>query len=254
MKTKNEIIKTLVTKRCGVIKPDSIEEFIGAGGYQAVVKAFSMQPEQIIGEVKASNLKGRGGAGFPTGIKMDAVLKAEGSPKYIICNADEGEPGNFKDKYLMENDPHQLLEGMIICAYAVGASHGYIYIRGEYGDSMTALEKAIADAKANGWLGANIKGSGFSFDVMVHSGAGSYVCGEEFALIESLEGKPGRPTTSVPIAAIPISLQFFTASSTPTASTPLFIFLTMSSHPLSPPTRSQRQPESYSICKSSFVY
>ncbi|HOU09205.1 MAG TPA: NADH-ubiquinone oxidoreductase-F iron-sulfur binding region domain-containing protein [Clostridiales bacterium] len=198
MKTKNEIIKTLVTKRCGVIKPDSIEEFIGAGGYQAVVKAFSMQPEQIIGEVKASNLKGRGGAGFPTGIKMDAVLKAEGSPKYIICNADEGEPGNFKDKYLMENDPHQLLEGMIICAYAVGASHGYIYIRGEYGDSMTALEKAIADAKANGWLGANIKGSGFSFDVMVHSGAGSYVCGEEFALIESLEGKPGRPRNKPP--------------------------------------------------------
>ncbi len=188
----------ILTKRCGRIDPGSIDEYMGAGGYTALVKALKMKREDIIGEVKVSGLKGRGGAGFPAGIKMEAVLKAQGRPKYVVCNADEGEPGNFKDRYLMEKDPHQLIEGMIISAFAVGASIGCIYVRGEYDTPIAILRKAITDAGAKGFLGKNIQGSGFDFDITVQSGAGAYICGEEFALIESIEGKPGRPRFKPP--------------------------------------------------------
>lgn len=202
MKTKNELLKTVLTKRCGIINPQSITDYINADGYTALKKALAMPQMKIIDEVKASNLKGRGGAGFPTGIKLESVLSVKDSPKYLVCNADEGEPGNFKDKYLLENDPHQLIEGMVICAYAVGAEKGYIYIRGEYQKSIAAVEKALEDARANNFLGNGILGTGFNFDMQVHSGAGSYVCGEEFALIESLEGKPGRPRNKPPFPTV----------------------------------------------------
>ena len=155
-------------------------------------------PEAIITEVKASGLRGRGGAGFPTGIKMESVRRATGSPKYVVCNADEGEPGNFKDRYLMEKDPHQLLEGMIISAFAAGADYGAIFVRGEYINSIKILDNAIKQARKAGFLGKNILGTGFDFEMDVYSGAGSYVCGEEFALLAALEGKPARSTFKPP--------------------------------------------------------
>ncbi len=186
------MIKKLLTSRFGQINPESIEEYIANKGYEALKKAVAMKPEAIVEEVKISGLKGRGGAGFPMGIKMDAVFKAVGSPKYIICNADEGEPGNFKDRYLMEKDPHQLIEGMVISAYTVGAEKGYIFIRGEYHNATRILENALDQARRNGFLGDNILDSGFDFEIDVHKGAGSYVCGEEFALLACLEGRSGR--------------------------------------------------------------
>ncbi len=188
----------ILTKRCGGIDPGSIDEYIAADGYKALGKALKMKRQEIIDEVKASGLKGRGGAGFPTGIKMEAVLNASGNPKYVVCNADEGEPGNFKDRFLMEKDPHQLLEGMIISAFAIGASTGYIYVRGEYDAPIAILRKAVEDAKVKGFLGKDIRRSGFDFDITVQSGAGAYICGEEYALIESIEGKPGRPRNKPP--------------------------------------------------------
>ncbi len=186
------MIKKLLTSRFGKISPESIEDYIKHDGYKALEKAISMSQDAIICEVKISELKGRGGAGFPMGIKMEAVQKAITTPKYVICNADEGEPGNFKDRYLMENDPHQIIEGMIISAYTVNASYGYIFVRGEYKKSMKLLQKALNQARQKGFLGQNILDSGFDFDIEIHSGAGSYVCGEEFALLASLEGKSGR--------------------------------------------------------------
>ncbi len=186
------MIKKLLTSRFGLIDPKSIKDYIDNNGYKALKKAVKMQPSDIIDELKTSKLKGRGGAGFPMGIKMDAVKGAIGSPKYIICNADEGEPGNYKDRYLMENDPHQLIEGMIISAYTVGANVGYIYIRGEYKNAAKILGSALEQARENGFLGDNILNSGYNIEIEIHSGAGSYVCGEEFALLASLEGKSGR--------------------------------------------------------------
>ncbi len=186
------MIKTYLTSRFDNINPESIDEYINSNGYTAVRKALKMNADEIINEVKDSQLKGRGGAGFPMGIKMEAVQKAIATPRYVICNADEGEPGNFKDRYLMEKDPHQIIEGMIICAYATGASHGYIFIRGEYKKSMRILEVALNQARQKGFLGDNILDTGFNFDIEIHKGAGSYVCGEEFALLASLEGKSGR--------------------------------------------------------------
>lgn len=186
------MMKTLLTSRFDKINPESIEDYMASNGYTALKKAMAMKQEAVIEEVKISGLKGRGGAGFPMGIKMDAVLKAAGSPKYVICNADEGEPGNFKDRYLMEKDPHQLIEGMVISAYAVGAEKGYIFIRGEYHNAAGILENALEQARRNGFLGDNILNSGFDFEIDVHKGAGSYVCGEEFALLACLEGRSGR--------------------------------------------------------------
>jgi NADH:ubiquinone oxidoreductase subunit F (NADH-binding) len=188
----------LVSKRFGKINPLSIDEYIKFDGYKNLKKALKMEKTEIIEEVEKSYLRGRGGAGFPAAIKMMGLAKEINKEKFIICNADEGEPGNFKDRYLMENDPHQILEGMMIVAYATGGTKGYIYVRGEYQKSISLLKWSIDEAKKNGYLGKNICGSKFNFDIEVRSGAGSYVCGEEFALIESLEGKPGRTRVKPP--------------------------------------------------------
>jgi len=156
------------------------------GGYEAVEKAFkSMSPEAVLEEVKKSGLRGRGGAGFPTGMKWSFIAKPDGVPRYLLCNADESEPGTFKDRFLMEKLPHLLIEGMILSSFALGCNTAYIYIRGEFMWVLRIVEKAIAEAYANGWLGKNIKGSGFDLDLYVTPGAGAYICGEETALIES---------------------------------------------------------------------
>lgn len=189
----------VVLENSGIINPESIDEYIGRDGYKALEKAlFEMKPEDVIEEIKKSNLRGRGGAGFPTGIKLEGAKKAFGDTKYIICNADEGEPGTFKDRLILEGDPHKLIEGMIIMGYAIGSCKGYIYIRGEYDLSIKRITKAINDSKQYGLLGENILDSGFSFDIEIKKGAGAYVCGEETALIESLEGKRGEPRIKPP--------------------------------------------------------
>lgn len=173
------------------------------GGYRSVEKALkTMSPEDVVEEVKKSGLRGRGGAGFPTGMKWSFIAKPEGVPRHLLCNADESEPGTFKDRYLMEKIPHLLIEGMILSSFALGANQSYIYIRGEYMYVLRILEKAIAEAYANGWLGKNILGSGFDLDLSVAPGAGAYICGEETALIESLEGKRGNPRMKPPFPAV----------------------------------------------------
>lgn len=191
--------RRVVLENAGIIDPENIEEYIATGGYEALEKVLtSMKPEEVIDEVKKSGLRGRGGAGFPTGLKWELTRKAEGDEKYIICNADEGEPGTFKDRLILEGDPHKLLEGMIIGGYAIGASKGYIYVRGEYELSINRIQKAIDDAYKYNILGKNILGTDFSFDLEIKKGAGAYVCGEETALIESLEGKRGQPRNKPP--------------------------------------------------------
>lgn len=170
-------------------------------GYTALKKAFSMQPDQIIEEVKKSNLRGRGGAGFPTGVKWGFIPKQSSKPKYLVCNADESEPGTFKDRDIMRYTPHLLIEGMVIGGFAIGAHQGYIYIRGEYTREAMLLNKAIQEAYQAGYLGKNIQGSGFDFDLTVHRGAGAYICGEETALLNSLEGKRGEPRVKPPFPA-----------------------------------------------------
>lgn len=172
------------------------------GGYAAVEKAFKMTPAEIVDEVKKSGLRGRGGAGFPTGMKWSFLAKPEGVPRYLVCNADESEPGTFKDRYLMEFLPHLLIEGLIISSFALGSNRTYIYIRGEYAWIPDILEQAINEAKENGWLGKNILGTGFDCEIYVQRGAGAYICGEETALIESLEGKRGNPRIKPPFPAI----------------------------------------------------
>ena len=172
------------------------------GGYAAQEKAFKMPPADIIEEVKKSGLRGRGGAGFPTGLKWSFLAKPEGVPRYLVCNADESEPGTFKDRYLMEFLPHLFIEGLVISSFALGANTCYIYIRGEYDWIVDILEQAIAEAKNNGWLGKNILGSGFDLEIYVHRGAGAYICGEETALLESLEGKRGNPRIKPPFPAV----------------------------------------------------
>jgi NADH-quinone oxidoreductase subunit F len=172
------------------------------GGYAAVEKAFKMSSTEIVEEVKKSGLRGRGGAGFPTGMKWSFLAKPEGVPRYLVCNADESEPGTFKDRYLMEFLPHLLIEGLIISSFALGSNRTYIYIRGEYAWIVDILEQAIAEANAKGWLGQNILGSGFDCQIYVQRGAGAYICGEETALIESLEGKRGNPRIKPPFPAV----------------------------------------------------
>ena len=189
----------VVLRNCGVIDPDSIDEYIARGGYRALGKALtSMTPATVIEEIQNSKLRGRGGAGFPTGLKWRFASRAEGSPKYVVCNADEGEPGTFKDRLILEGDPHSLLEGMAICGYAIGSNKGYIYIRGEYELSVKRVQKAIDDAMAIGLLGKGILGTSIDFDVEIRLGAGAYVCGEETALFESLEGGRGEPRIKPP--------------------------------------------------------
>ncbi|MDF2385262.1 NADH-quinone oxidoreductase subunit NuoF [Nostoc ellipsosporum NOK] len=173
------------------------------GGYRSVEKALkSMSPDGITEEVKKSGLRGRGGAGFPTGMKWSFLAKPEGVPRYLVVNADESEPGTFKDRYLMEFIPHLLIEGMIVSSYALGSNTSFIYIRGEYAWIVDILEQAIAEARNNGFLGKNILGSGFDCDIHVQRGAGAYICGEETALIESLEGKRGNPRIKPPFPAV----------------------------------------------------
>ncbi|HNO28216.1 MAG TPA: NADH-quinone oxidoreductase subunit NuoF [Chitinophagales bacterium] len=186
-------------------KPEinTIDGYIKYGGYRALEKALkSMTPDEVTEEVKKSGLRGRGGAGFPTGMKWSFLDKSTDKPRYLLCNADESEPGTFKDRLLMEKIPHLLVEGMIVSSYALGCRTSYIYIRGEYMFILRILEKAIAEAYAKGYLGQNILGTGYSLDLHVHPGAGAYICGEETALIESLEGKRGNPRIKPPFPAI----------------------------------------------------
>lgn len=179
----------------------SLEGYKKNGGYQTLPKVLKLQPQQVIDEVKASGLRGRGGAGFPTGVKW-GFLPKNGEPRYLLCNADEGEPGTFKDRLMMERAPHQLIEGMIMSAFAIGSKKSYIYVRGEYYKPIRILREAIREAYAAGFLGKNILGSGFDHDLDVYSGAGAYICGEETALISSLEGAKGQPKLKPPFPAV----------------------------------------------------
>ncbi|WP_413290280.1 NADH-quinone oxidoreductase subunit NuoF [Bdellovibrio sp. HCB337] len=179
----------------------TLEGYKKNGGYVQLAKALKMQPQQIIDEVKASGLRGRGGAGFPTGTKW-SFLPKNNEPRYLLCNADEGEPGTFKDRMMMERAPHQLIEGMIISAFAIGSKKSYIYIRGEYHYPISVVEKAIREAYDAGLLGKNIMGSGFDHDMDVYSGAGAYICGEETGMISSLEGAKGQPKLKPPFPAV----------------------------------------------------
>lgn len=184
----------IVLRNCGIIDPESIDEYIASDGYSALRKCLTdMSPQEVIDEVKESGLRGRGGAAFPTGLKWQLTQKAPGQPKYVVCNADEGEPGTFKDRLILEGDPHSLIEAMAIAGYAIGSNKGYMYIRGEYTLSIERMQLAIEQARKRGFLGENILGTGFSFDIEIRQGAGSYVCGEETALIASIEGKRGEP-------------------------------------------------------------
>lgn len=179
-----------------------LEAYFACGGYRPLKKALGLKPADIIDEVKRSNLRGRGGAGFPAGLKWSFIPKDARGPRYLVCNADEGEPGTFKDRELMLKNPHALLEGMAIAGYAIGAGHGYIYIRGEFSAEAELLEKAAAAARAKGFIGKNILGSGFNFEIFIHRGAGAYICGEETALLESLEGFKGQPRLKPPFPAV----------------------------------------------------
>ena len=182
--------KRVVLRNCGLIDPDNIDEYIARDGYRALGTVLrDMEPRDVIQLIKDSGLRGRGGAGFPTGLKWDFTHRAPGDEKYLICNADEGEPGTFKDRLILEGDPHSVIEGMAIAAYAIGASKGYIYFRGEYNLSIERLKRALQQAREYGLLGKDIFGSGFDFDIDIKVGAGAYVCGEETALINSIEGK-----------------------------------------------------------------
>jgi NADH-quinone oxidoreductase subunit F len=179
-----------------------IARYVERGGYSALRKTLAMKPDEVIDEVKRSGIRGRGGAGFPAGLKWSFVPKQAERPKYLCCNADEGEPGTFKDREVMRRDPHSLVEGMAICCYAVGSSHGYAYVRGEFAAEARILEEAIDEAYAEGVLGKSVLGTGFSLDVTVHRGAGAYICGEETALINSIEGKKGQPRLKPPFPAV----------------------------------------------------
>ena len=193
----------LISKRWGIRDSHKIDVYLENEGYSALRKVLTeMMPESIIEEVKKSNLRGRGGAGFPTGMKWSFVPKDSPKPKYVICNADESEPGTCKDRPLMEMDPHQLIEGIVIAGRAINARHGFIYIRGEYRYVLDIMDRAIEEAYSHGYLGQNILGCGFDFDLLVHTGAGAYECGEESALMESLEGKRGYPRIKPPFPAI----------------------------------------------------
>ena len=195
--------RQILLKNISVPGISSFGPYKSSGGYDSVIKALKeMTPEEIISEIKKSGIRGRGGAGFPMGLKWSFIDKKSTSPKYLVCNADESEPGTFKDRYLMEHLPHLLLEGMIIASYALGAETSYIYVRGEYKYIIGILNRAITEAYSNGFLGKNILGTNYSLDIHVHPGAGAYICGEETALLESLEGKRGNPRIKPPFPAL----------------------------------------------------
>ena len=193
----------LVLENCGAINPEQIEEYIAVGGYEALAKAVTtMSPEDVIEEIKKSGLRGRGGGGFPTGMKWQFAKASVSDKKYVICNADEGDPGAFMDRSVLEGDPHKILEGMAVCGYAIGADEGYIYVRAGYPLAIKRLRIAIEQAEAMGLLGENIFGSGFSFKLHIKEGAGAFVCGEETALMASIEGKRGMPRPRPPFPAV----------------------------------------------------
>lgn len=194
--------KKVILKNCGHINPKQIEHYIAKGGYAALAKALEMRPEEIIAQVKRSGLRGRGGAGFPSGEKWEICRNAKGKPKYLICNGDEGDPGAFMDRAILESDPHSVVEGMLIAAYAIGARYGYIYVRAEYPLAVQRARLALRQARKLNLLGRNILGSDFSFELRLFQGSGAFVCGEETALIASLEGKPGTPYYRPPYPAI----------------------------------------------------
>lgn len=193
----------IALRNCGFINPENIDESISRGGYEALGKVLSeMTPQQVIDEVTKSGLRGRGGAGFPTGVKWGLCAKNKADQKYVICNADEGDPGAFMDRSIMEGDPHSVIEAMAICGYAIGASNGLVYIRAEYPLAIHRLQVAIQQAREYGLLGNDILGAGFNFDIELRYGAGAFVCGEETALIHSMEGKRGEPTFKPPFPAV----------------------------------------------------
>ncbi|MFZ7120325.1 MAG: NADH-ubiquinone oxidoreductase-F iron-sulfur binding region domain-containing protein [Eubacteriaceae bacterium] len=192
----------IATEYCGIINPENIDEYLEMGGYKAVEKCvLNMTQQEVIEEIKTSGLRGRGGAGFPTWFKWNAALQSTSKPKYMVCNADEGDPGAFMDRSVLEGDPHKLIEGMMIGGYAIGAEEGIIYVRAEYPLAIIRLEKAIKQAKEKGILGKDIFGSNFSFSLRIKAGAGAFVCGEETALIASLEGERGMPRLKPPFPA-----------------------------------------------------
>jgi NADH-quinone oxidoreductase subunit F len=190
--------RKIILKNCGHIDPTEIDHYIANGGYTALAQALQMTPEKIIDEVKSSGLRGRGGAGFPAGQKWEICRQARGRPKYIICNADEGDPGAFMDRSILESDPHSVIEGMIIAGYAVGARYGYIYVRAEYPLAVARIQTALTQAKKRNLLGNHILGSSFSFDITLFQGSGAFVCGEATALAASIEGRPGTPPPRPP--------------------------------------------------------
>lgn len=191
--------KRVTLEHCGKIDPEDIRDYIAHGGYQALCRAlFELRPEEVVATISASGLRGRGGGGFPTGKKWDLARAAKDWPKYVICNGDEGDPGAFMDRSVMEGDPHRVIEGMIIAGYAIGASFGYVYVRAEYPLAVRRMRKAVEEARASGLLGNDILGSGFDFDIEIREGAGAFVCGEETALIASIEGKRGMPRPRPP--------------------------------------------------------
>ena len=196
--------KRIVLRNCGVINPENLEEYVARDGYKALEKVlFDMTPEGVLDELKKSGLRGRGGAGFPTGFKWEAGYKAvsKNGIKYVVCNADEGDPGAYMDRSTIEGDPHSILEAMTICGHTIGAKKGFIYIRAEYPLAVHRLEVAMAQSRAKGFLGTNILGSGFDFDIEIRLGAGAFVCGEETALLRSIEGQRGMPTPKPPFPA-----------------------------------------------------
>jgi len=194
--------KRIVLRNCGIINPEKIEDYLEAGGYEAIKKCISqLKPEDVIDIIKKSGLRGRGGAGFPTWFKWNAARASKSEPKYIVCNADEGDPGAFMDRSVLEGDPHNLIEGMMIGAYAMGAEEGIVYVRAEYPLAIVRLEKAIEQAREKGFLGKRVFGMDFNFDMRIKAGAGAFVCGEETALIASLEGERGMPRLKPPFPA-----------------------------------------------------
>ena len=194
-------MEKILTRAVGTPDSHRIDVYKRLGGYKALPKALKMAPNDVTAEVKASNLRGRGGAGFPCGMKWGFVPKID-KPKYMVVNADEGEPGTFKDRLLMEHDPHMFIEGSIIGSYAIGANHCYIYVRGEMAKAYKRVQNAVQEARAAGFIGKNVLGSGWDIDVVVHRGAGAYICGEETALLNSLEGRRGYPRFKPPFPAV----------------------------------------------------
>jgi len=194
--------KRIVLRNCGIIDPESIDDYLDAGGYKAIEKVLhDMSPQEVIDEVTKSGLRGRGGAGFPTGVKWGFAKKSPGNQKYVVCNADEGYPGAFMDRSVLESDPHSIIEGMLIAAYAIGASEGYIYVRAEYPLAIQRLEIALAQAQEKGFIGENVLDSNFDFNISIRQGAGAFVCGEETALMMSIEGRRGMPRFRPPFPA-----------------------------------------------------